>query len=358
MLEGVPAIANEVIKFIDINTSSVLVLIILGFIGGTLSGFLGSGGAFILTPGMMSLGVPGILAVGSNLTHKFGKALVGARKHGELGNIDAKLGLSMIIGLLSGVQAAVYINEMIFKSLGKAGSDLYISIIFVSVLSVLALFILKDVRKTKLGNVKETARTKIAERFQKIRIPPIINFKVANTTVSLWVVLFIGLATGYLAGTIGVGGFIGVPAMIYMLGVPTTIAAGTELFLAVFSGAFGAFSYALNGFVDIRLVLLLYLGSIVGVQVGAIATKIVNGTQIRLVLAIVIGLSALSRAIAIPTYLSDLNYLTINSNLAYLLSVASSFLLFTGAISGVIIIFISMKQSQMMKYTTIGRTLP
>ena len=74
-----------------------LLVVLLGFMGGTISGFIGSGGAFLMTPGMMNLGIPGAMAVGANITHKFGKAMVGSRKHGKLGNVDKKLGIFLLI---------------------------------------------------------------------------------------------------------------------------------------------------------------------------------------------------------------------------------------------------------------------
>ena len=165
-----------------------------------------------------------------------------------------------------------------------------------------------------------------------------IYFKVANVRVSLWFIALIGLATGWLAGTVGVGGFIGVPAMIYILGIPTTVAAGTELFLAIFSGASGAFQYALNGFVDIRLVLLLYLGSLLGLNIGANATKMVSELQIKLVMAVVIGMSAVSRAFAIPTYLNNLHMANFSSGATRALDIAATIALYAGAVAGVVMI--------------------
>lgn len=329
-------------SLMEITPSNALILIALGFLGGTLSGFLGTGGAFILTPGMMALGVPGILAVGSNLAHKFGKAIVGSRKHAEMGNVDAKFGLSIIAGLLAGVQAAVYLSSSIYRSLGKAGSDLYISLIFVLVLGALAAFMIKDIRREG-----ETRNWKLAELVQKINIPPVITFEVANVRASLWIVLLVGFATGYLAGTIGVGGFIGVPAMIYLLGIRAVVAAGTEMFLAIFSGAYGTFSYALKGFVDLRLVLLLYLGSILGVHIGAIATRLVPESRIRLVLAVVLAFSALSRAIAIPSYLRELGYFSMSAAGADLLVKISTVLLFGGASAGAALILVSVRQARL-----------
>lgn len=301
-----------------------------------------------MTPGMMSLGVPGIAAVSSNLAHKFGKAMVGARKHSKMGNVDTRLGIFMVVFLLLGVKLAVFLNEYIFETLGKAGSNLYISLVFVVLLSGLSIFILRDIFKPnhKNGSGKPTG---LAEKLTRINIPPMINFKVANVRVSLWFVAIIGLATGWLAGTVGVGGFIGVPAMIYVLGIPTMVAAGTELFLAIFSGAFGAFNYALNGFVDIRLVLLLYLGSLLGLHIGANATKMVSELQIKFVMAVVIGMSAVSRAFAIPKYLVDLHMANFSTGVASFLNFAATVTLYGGAIVGVIMIvryIIRFKQGQ------------
>ena len=96
--------------FIDIDPAAAVQVVLLGLVGGVLSGFIGSGGAFFMTPGMMNLGVPGVVAVGSNMTHKFGKAMVGSRKHAELGNVDKRLGLFLIVTSFIGIRIAVWIN--------------------------------------------------------------------------------------------------------------------------------------------------------------------------------------------------------------------------------------------------------
>lgn len=330
-------LVGEVMKFAEITPKTAVEIAGLGFLGGMLSGFIGSGGAFIMTPGMMALGVPGIAAVSSNLAHKFGKAMVGAKKHSKMGNVDAKLGVCMVIFLLLGVKLAVFLNKYIFATMGKAGSNLYISVVFVVLLSALSIFIFRDIFKT--GNSGDSGgSTAFAQKLSSINIPPMIYFKVANVRVSLWFIAIIGLATGWLAGTVGVGGFIGVPAMIYVLGIPTMVAAGTELFLAIFSGAFGAFEYALNGFVDIRLVLLLYLGSLLGLHIGANATKMVSELQIKLVMAVVIGMSAVSRGFAIPKYLGDLKLASISSGVTNVMDIAATVTLYGGAVLGVLMI--------------------
>ncbi|OAG28604.1 sulfite exporter TauE/SafE family protein [Thermodesulfatator autotrophicus] len=211
---------------------------LLGFMGGTLSGFIGSGGAFLMTPGMMNLGVPGVMAVGANITHKFGKAMMGSRKHGEMGHVDKKLAIFLLITALIGIKLAVWVNGYFFHHLGKAGSSLYVSTFFVLTLSIIGSSMFRDAWRTAKG-VAVGPSEFLLNLSKKLRIPPMINFPVAGVKISLWVVLFVGTAVGYMAGTIGVGGFIGVPAMIYVFGVPTVVAAGTELFLAMFMGAWG-----------------------------------------------------------------------------------------------------------------------
>jgi len=332
-------------NFIDISLASALQVVLLGFIGGILSGFIGSGGAFFMTPGMMNLGVDGVIAVASNITHKFGKALVGSRKHAAAGNVDKKLAAFMLGTALIGVQIAVWINSY-FKGGGDshgadqgAGANLYISLVFAVILSAVAVSMLRDILKSQ-GNGEAGAgpSMKIAEYLSRLNLPPVIHFSVADTKVSLWVLMVVGVATGYLAGTIGVGGFIGVPAMIYVFGVPTAVATGTELFLAVFMGGYGALSYAYLGFVDLRLTMLLYLGSLVGIHLGVYGVKVVNEKYIRVVTSLITLLCVFSRIIAIPVYLRQLGYLNMDADWDVYFNTTSKFFLFASGISGALVI--------------------
>jgi uncharacterized membrane protein YfcA len=334
-------------NFLVLSFDQALQVVLLGFIGGVLSGFIGSGGAFFMTPGMMNLGVPGVIAVGSNITHKFGKALMGSRRHGELGHVDKKLGLYMLITALIGIRLAVWVNETLFhlevgghgEASGSAAADLYISAIFVFVLSIVSVSILSDAMKSREAG--EGPSTKLAEFFSRIKIPPMITFKTADVRLSFWIIAVVGLFTGYLAGTIGVGGFIGVPAMIYVFGIPTAVAAGTELYLAMFMGAWGAINYAWSGFVDIRLVILLYCGSLTGIYIGAYGTKVVKERIIRLVTGIIILLCVVSRGINIPVYLDQLGFMSLSGGADDLLNALSKALLFVSGISGVVVILYS-----------------
>ena len=337
---------NEIFgnQFIEMTWSIALQVTFLGFIGGMLSGFIGSGGAFFMTPGMMNLGVLGNVAVASNITHKFGKALIGSRKHAELGNVDKKLSIFMLITAAVGIRLAVWLMKLMSGGEESgAGANLYISVVFVTVLSFVSLSMLKDILRSRKGNGSGPS-TRIVDLLNKLNLHPIIHFQVADVRVSLWVILICGLATGYLAGTIGVGGFIGVPAMIYVFGVSASVAAGSELFLAQFMGAFGALNYAFEGMVDIRLVLLLFSGSLFGIYIGAYGTKVVKEVFIRLVTAVIIILCVFSRLVNIPTYLQQLGYLNLDPSYNSYFDLTSKILLYaSGIIGGALILFFVLK---------------
>ncbi|MFH2011166.1 MAG: sulfite exporter TauE/SafE family protein [Pseudomonadota bacterium] len=355
--------------FIQFDLATAFQVVILGFIGGILSGFIGSGGAFFMTPGMMNLGVPGVIAVGSNITHKFGKAMMGSKKHGEYGNVDKRIAVCMVTTSFIGIRMAVWINSTLFKigggghgeGGGSAASDLYISGVFIFILTLVAISMLRDAIKS--GDEGEGPSMKIVNFISRHNIPPYINFKVADVRVSLWVVLICGFATGYLAGTIGVGGFIGVPAMIYVFGVPTAVAAGSELYLAMFMGAWGALDYAFQGFVDIRLTMLLYLGSLFGIYIGAYGVKVVKEVMIRIVTGTIILICVGSRAIAVPMYMRQLGWISFNPALDTYFNQASKGLLFLAGISGTIIILYNVvkayRQRRHIRTTLIeARVLP
>jgi len=343
--------------FIEMSWMVAFQVSILGFIGGILSGFIGSGGAFFMTPGMMNLGVQGPVAVASNITHKFGKAMVGSKKHGEMGNVDKKLSFFMLITAFAGIRLAVVVMKLLFEGGGDshstdrgAGANLYISLVFALVLSLVAISMLSDIIKSKSSN-ESGPSTKIVDFLSRLRLYPLIYFPVADVKVSLWVIMVCGLATGYLAGTIGVGGFIGVPAMIYVFGVPAAVAAGSELYLAMYMGAFGALNYAFEGMVDIRLTLLLYAGSLLGIYIGAYGTKVVKEIVIRMVTSVIILICVISRAIAIPIYLQQLGYIDLDPAYNDYLNSASKGLLYVAGISGglMIMFFVSKAYFQRRK---------
>jgi hypothetical protein len=298
----------ELIQFIDIDLTGALLLILIGFIGGMVSGFIGSGGAFVLTPAMMTLGAPGIVAVASNICHKFPKALVGAIKRHKYGQVDVKLGLVMGVfaelGMLYGKQVMTSIKDRF----GAVGTDLYVSVIFVIVLAIVGGFVYRDYRILKSHPHGEEHRlTRLARWVQSVHIPgTMVYFPGAKAKISVLFVAPMGFATGMLASTIAVGGFIGVPAMIYIFGVPALMASATELVIAFIMGLGGTIFYGLEGMVDLRLAMLILLGSLFGIQIGAIGTTYVKDYQVKLTMAVIMITVLFSRLFYIPGYLSQL----------------------------------------------------
>ena len=331
--------------FIELDLLIALQVVLLGFTGGVLSGFIGSGGAFFMTPGMMNLGVAGPLAVGSNITHKFGKAIIGSKKHGELGHVDRKLAVFMLITAAVGIRLAVWVMKLMSGGAGHRSGpsvDLYISVVFVSVLSIVSFTMLRDALG-KNGKDSQPSR-RVVDFLNGLRLRPLIHFPVADVRVSLWVIMVCGLATGYLAGTIGVGGFVGVPAMIYVFGVAAPVAAGSELFLAIFMGAFGALNYGFEGMVDLRLVVLLYLGSLMGIHIGAYGTKVVREVVIRLATGGMIALCVVSRAVAMVVYLRQLGWVQYDPSWdAYLNTTSKAILYASGGSTCVLILAVVLR---------------
>ena len=296
-------------NFIQLDANIIAFLFIVGFVGGLVSGFIGSGGAFVLTPAMMSLGVPGIVAVASNMCHKFPKALVGAIKRNKYGQVDIKLGLIMGASAEAGVLYGAHLQESIRNAFGEAGSNLYVSAAFVVVLAIVGGYVMRDAWRTyrsgKMNAVETTGG--LALWVQSLNIPgTMVYFKSINARVSVLVTLPIGFATGMLAATIAVGGFIGVPSMMYVLGVPGMMASATELVIAFVMGLGGTIKFAWSGFVDIRLAMIILAGSLFGIQLGAIGTTYVKPFMIKLVMGVIMLTVLVSRAFVIPVYLSQL----------------------------------------------------
>jgi uncharacterized membrane protein YfcA len=334
-------LANETVNFIDLNMSYIIFLFLVGFIGGLVSGFIGSGGAFVLTPGMMSLGVPGAVAVASNMCHKFPKAMVGAYKRYKYGQVDVKLGLVMAASAGVGVQIGIKIQQLILEKWGQAGSDLYVSLSFVAVLVVVGGYVFRDALKiSKSGGVEGTAP--LALMLQKINLPPMIHFKTANVRISLWFTIPVGFATGMLAATIAVGGFIGVPGMIYVVGASGLVASATELVIAFVMGFGGSVNWAMHGMVDIRLTLIILGGSLLGVQLGAIGTTYVKEHMIKIVMGSIMLIVAVSRGFAIPKYLNQLNITSVDPAVVSILDKVSFGTMCFALATGAIIILASM----------------
>ena len=303
----------ENLNFIDLTFTTAVILFLVGFVGGMVSGFIGSGGAFVLTPAMMSLGVPGVVAVASNMAHKFPKALVGAHKRHKYGQVDIKLGVVLGIFAEGGVLFGKHVMVDIREAFGAAGTNLYVSVVFVVVLGIVGGLVLRDAIREKRGETTAKATTELpplARWVRSLNIPgTMIYFKSMDARVSFLFLAPMGFATGLLAATIAVGGFIGVPAMMYLLGLPALVASATELVIAFVMGLGGTYFYALDGFVDMRLAMIILGGSLFGIQIGAIGTTYVKDYVVKFVMAAIMLLVLVSRFFYIPGYLSELGTL-------------------------------------------------
>jgi len=337
----------EAIIFLDLTPSIVVLLFLVGFVGGMVSGFIGSGGAFVLTPAMMSLGAPAIVAVASNMAHKFPKALVGSIKRAKYGQVDVKLGVIMGIFAEAGVFYGKGLMTDIRDQYGDAGTDLYVSAVFVVVLAVVGGFVLRDALRSRHSETEDSAHVtpKLALWVQSVRIPgTMMRFKsIGNKEVSVLFIAPLGFATGMLAASIAVGGFIGVPAMIYVLGVPAIMATATELVVAFVMGAGGTMLYAWDGFVDIRLAMIILAGSLFGVQIGAIGTTYVKDWVVKMIMAMIMLIVLVSRFFKLPVYFSNLGMIeTLPTATSDMLSTASFSTLALALLAGAIAILLAL----------------
>jgi len=338
-LSNLPANIDQL--FITLDAVKIGFLFLVGFIGGLVSGFIGSGGAFVLTPGMMSLGVPAAVAVASNMCHKFPKALVGAYRRFRYGQVDLKLGLIVAATASLGVLVGIRIQEFINDTWGEAGSNLYVSLAFVVVLTTVGSYVFMDAIRTKkrerMGDARET-RSSLAQKLARLNLPPMIDFKGAGVRMSLWFTVPVGFLTGLLAATIAVGGFIGVPGMIYVIGAPALVASATELAVAGVMGLTGSIKWAALGLIDIRMTLIILFGSLFGVQLGAIGTTYVKDYMVKYVMGTIMLIVAVSRAMAVPEYLVSLNLTQMSPAMVHMLTTGSFIIMCLALVIGAAII--------------------
>jgi uncharacterized membrane protein YfcA len=271
---------------------SPLFLAGVGFLVGVLGGFFGVGGGFLAGPMMYLAGVPMNFVVGTDLAHMTGKSIVAARRHRTLGHVDIKLGLLMVLGTIPGIE----IGARIIERLEAAGSiDHVVGIAYVAVLLTIGVFTgweslraMRLVRTERMQAKDVLAFRGVTRRVQVFNLPPLISLPGSGIeSISLWVVVGVGFLTGLLAGVLGVGGgFIRMPMMVYLLGVPTHVAVGTDLFEVVISSGFGTLTHALKGNVDILIALVMHTGAAIGAQIGAMSTRYFVGPRIRLLFSV------------------------------------------------------------------------
>ncbi len=286
---------------------NVLLLILIGFCVGVLGGFFGVGGGWLVTPALNIFGFHMAFAIGTDLSNIFGQTIGAVKKHQKMGNIDWKLGLISIITSIIGLEIGSQLI-LLLEKVGEAGIIVrwcYIVFLFgLGIFMFYDYFILhpkqlkKNTGQSDGSNSAdyEIERSKLAEKLYTLRIPPMISFPASKIDgVSLWIILLIFLFTGFLSGFLGVGGgFIIMPALVYLIGLPTVVAVGTSLITVLFCGAYGCFTYAMKGRVELVAASLMLLGASIGAQIGATAVKYIRGYGIRLLFAIMIVFAGIS----------------------------------------------------------------
>ena len=283
-----------------------LAILGVGAFLGLIMGLVGVGGGFLLTPIMMFLGIPPPVAVASVANQLVAPSVSGVLSHWKRSNVDFKMGTVLLLGGVVGSSIGV----LLFNFLGKIGQlDFVIKSSYVIFLTLIGtLMFSESLRLTLRTSRGKISRGKLHQHNWLHGLPFKIRFRKSKLYISVLLPILIGVVVGILAALMGIGGgFIIVPAMIYLLGMPTSLVVGTSLFQIIFVAANTTILQASqNQTVDIVLATILLLGSVVGVQVGSRFTNILKGEYLRLILSSIIILVSLKLLIDLITVPSDL----------------------------------------------------
>jgi uncharacterized protein len=304
--------------FFPISNSHInpVYLVVVGFVIGILGGFFGVGGSFIAGPALRLMGVDWNYAVGTDLAHIVGKSIVAARKHRTLGNVDLKLGMIMALGTIGGAEGGAQLIQAL-KRTGNVNSVVsWVAIVVYLGISIFMLWESHTTLRLHKGRSRRTvsdvkaAESKadhsafgpVTKKIQRMKIWPMISLPTSGIQISLWTILLVAVVGGFFSGFLGGGaGYIRMPSMVYVLGVPTHLAVGTDLFEVVISASYGTFTHAIKGNVDILIALVMHTGAVVGAQIGVVATQYFAGPKIRLAF---VPLPLIGAAIVIYTLLT------------------------------------------------------
>jgi hypothetical protein len=314
------------------TTGIFIVSILVGLMAGLITGCIGAGGGFIIAPALMSAGVKGILAVGTDLFHIFAKAIMGSVMHRKLGNVSVPLALVFLIGAVIGATLGGLINRVLYE-INPVLSDAFITTIYSLMLGFLGAYAMIDFlrarsheRKTHApkgtpahGSKDEGAEMgNLPKKLQSMKLPPMVKFDfdlVPEGRRISWLFLVLsGALVGLAAGIMGVGGgFLTFPIFVYVLGVSSMTTVGTDIFQIVFTAGYAAISqYAIYGFIFYTLAMGMLLGSLLGIQIGAMVTKVVKGITIRGFYAMAVLAGFVNRIFALPAKLGQMGIIPIS----------------------------------------------
>ena len=302
--------------------------IFVGVIAGLITGCIGAGGGFVITPALMSMGVKGILAVGTDMFHIFAKAIMGTTLHKKMGNVHTGLAIAFLVGSALGVTGGGKLNRALYN-FNPVMSDFVISAIYVVLLGFLGIFAMSEylgARKSAPknggdahGGLEKVQVPALGVKLQSINLAPMIKFDEnvvpGGRRISGLFVAICGAVTGLLASILGVGGgFVTFPMFVYGLGISTGTTVGTDIFQIIFTAGYGSIAqYAIYGYVFYTLAMGMLLGSLLGIQIGAITTKVVPSTQIKAFYALAILAGFVNRLFALPEKLAQMDYITLSA---------------------------------------------
>ncbi len=324
-----------------------LITILIGLCAGLVTGCIGAGGGFIITPALMSAGIKGILAVGTDLFHIFAKAIMGTAIHKKLGNVSVGLAIAFLVGSGIGSTAGGLVNRTLYAK-NPVLSDTFINIVYVVLLGFLGIYALADFLKLRKSSADvgahmgesphgaevATGKVGLPARLQAVKIPPQITFDEdlvpGGKKIPALFVALCGVVVGVAASIMGVGGgFLTFPMFIYILGVSSFTTVGTDILQIIFTAGYACISqYAIYGFVFYTLAMGMLLGSLVGIQLGALTTKVVRGIYLRGFYAITILAGFINRLFALPGKLGEMKILSISKPLADSLNTAGIWIFF------------------------------
>jgi uncharacterized protein len=307
--------------------------IVIGLCAGLITGCIGAGGGFIITPALMSAGIKGVLAVGTDLFHIFAKAIMGTAVHKKLGNVSVGLAVAFLAGSGIGVLGGGFINRALYET-NPVLSDTFISLLYVLMLGFLGIYALTDFLKLRKAGGEVDAHgggdaggDGLASKLQAAKIPPVITFDhdlaPGGKKIPALFVAICGSVVGFVAAIMGVGGgFLTFPMFVYILGVSSFTTVGTDILQIIFTAGFAAISqYAIFGFIFYTLAMGMLLGSLLGIQIGAFTTKIVAGIYIRGFYAIAIMAGFANRLFALPTKLAEMGIIELDPQVGHYLEI-------------------------------------
>lgn len=263
-------------------------ILLLGAIVGFLSGVFGVGGGFLTTPFLIFMGIPPAIAVGTQSAQLVASSITGVLGHTRRGNVDGRMAVVMLGGGLVGS----VIGIGLFKLLSYIGQiDLFIALSYVFLLGLIGLMMLgESIKAVFFKRYQSTDMEPLNQQPFFKNLPYKVRFTKSRLYISALVPAGMGVIGGILTATLGIGGgFMLVPAMIYIIGMPSLLVPGTSLLQIIFIGSFACLMHAVaNQTVDIMLALLLMTGGVVGAQLGVRATKLIKGAPARIILALLI----------------------------------------------------------------------